>query len=120
MLFFNFHNIELKYHNIRIKDLGLYWRGPVGPLEDGLEGALEVVLQRADELLLVQRHDTRHPQQQQHQGLQLTNISQCNTCTFVIFLWSRSKLMVNLTGNKAKAAFDWLRILLNFRLETSY
>ena len=75
MLFFNFHNIELKYHNVCVRDFGLYWRGPVGPLEDGLEGALEVVLQRADELLLVQRHDTRHPQQQQHQGLQLTSIS---------------------------------------------
>ena len=75
MLFFKFHNIELKYHNIRIRDLGLYWRGPVGPLEDGLEGALEVVLQRADKLLLVQRHDARHPQQQQHQSLQQTSIS---------------------------------------------
>ena len=80
LLQFSQYRVEISQRSCK----GLYWRGPVGPLEDGLEGALEVVLQRADELLLVQRHDTRHPQQQQHQGLQLTSIS-LSLCQFVIF-----------------------------------
>ena len=44
-------------------------RGSMWPPHHRLQGPLQVVLEAADELLLVQGYDTGHAQQQQHQGL---------------------------------------------------